>query len=205
MTALDETWRVPATAWAAVLERYTSYLQIKTWRAKAFRSDGSETVSCITAGAAARLQKRLCDKVEPLLDGHLLSRQAYPLVATDIDALLVAASHPDRRFDRCPKWLWHVWRALVFNRDAYTCQYCLRTAWDAYADLGRTLRFELDHRMAKARLARRDDFDPTNILVACRSCNVVKGQMDVDRFLLELRSLAEAVVRNGGSAPKEAV
>lgn len=57
-----------------------------------------------------------------------------------------------------------------------------------------TLRFELDHAEAKSRLGdRRDDFDMGNIVVACRSCNVMKGQMEPAAFMRELRSLAAAV------------
>ena len=85
----------------------------------------------------------------------------------------------------------------MLNRDGYTCVYCRRTAWDVYRELGATLRFELDHRTAKSRLGNaRDDFVPKNVVTACRSCNVIKGQMTPDHFRRELQSLASAVREN---------
>jgi hypothetical protein len=69
-----------------------------------------------------------------------------------------------------------------------------------YAEQGRTLCFELDHREAKARLDCRDDFDVLNIVTACRSCNVLKGQMDVERFRAEVQSLAKAIIGQSGSS-----
>src|SRR5439155_758778 len=85
--------------------------------------------------------------------------------------------------------------AILLNCDRYTCAYCSRSAWHAHEELGATLRFELDHRRAKSRLHRRDDFDLRNMRTACRSCNVIKGQMEASRFLRELRSLARAALR----------
>jgi hypothetical protein len=75
-------------------------------------------------------------------------------------------------------------------------RYCGRSAWQVHRELGATLRFELDHRKAKSILGKnRNDFDWRNIVVACRSCNVVKGQMKRAQFQKELRSLSAAVVR----------
>src|SRR6266704_2331618 len=48
-------------------------------------------------------------------------------------------------------------------------------------------------RRVKARLGSScDDFDIANIRLACRSCNVVKGQMTRQQFFKEARSLASA-------------
>ena len=53
------------------------------------------------------------------------------------------------------------------------------------------MRFELDHRTARSRIANCDDFDMPNIIAACRSCNIIKGQMEMKHFLSELRSLGK--------------
>jgi 5-methylcytosine-specific restriction endonuclease McrA len=96
--------------------------------------------------------------------------------------------------------MWHLWRAVIFNRDGYTCRYCGRSTWDIEAAQGRGLRFELDHSTPRAGLGEDcDDFDEGNIVTACRSCNVLKGQMDITHFEVEVRSLAEAVVRKYSS------
>ena len=86
----------------------------------------------------------------------------------------------------------HLRRVVVLNRDAYSCRYCSRSAWEVFEESGHTLRFHLDHRTAKAGTIDCDDFDLDDIVTACRSCNIVKGQMDEGRFIVELRSLARA-------------
>jgi 5-methylcytosine-specific restriction endonuclease McrA len=57
-----------------------------------------------------------------------------------------------------------------------------------------TIRFALDHLSPKARQPVRDDFDLKNIVLACRSCNEVKGTMEIERFHQELASLGRALV-----------
>jgi len=114
--------------------------------------------------------------------------------AADIRQVAKHIGYTGRRFDRGPKLLWHLWRAVIFNRDGYTCSYCSRSTWEVEAEQGRGLRFELDHIAPRARLGDEcDDFDAGSITTACRSCNVLKGQMDITRFETELRSLANAV------------
>lgn len=130
-----------------------------------------------------------------LVEKEVLSDTAHPIDQTRIDRMLRAFGHDGRRIDRCPRWLWHLWRAIVLNRDGYTCRYCGRTAWEVYAEQRRTLRFELDHSRAKSRLKMRDDFEIGNIVAACRSCNVMKGQMEESAFLAELESLAKSVAQ----------
>jgi 5-methylcytosine-specific restriction endonuclease McrA len=76
--------------------------------------------------------------------------------------------------------------------------YCGRTAWGVYSEKAgaeppRTLRFEIDHRTPRRKMAGVDDSN--NLVVACRSCNTIKGEMTEERFLAELRSLAAAADR----------
>lgn len=188
-------WNHPATTWDEVIGRYTSYLQVRRWRGKAVKADGTEASDCLSPAQGARLVATLLGIVQPLVQTGLLSAVVSP---ADIRAILVQSEYSGRRFDKCPKRFWHLWRALIFNRDRYTCQYCLRSTWEVSEKQGRGLRFELDHRTARGRLSDCDDFDPDNIVTACRSCNVLKGQMDTVRFEVELESLACAVVRNRG-------
>jgi len=103
------------------------------------------------------------------------------------------------RSERCPSKLQaHFQRAFLLDATCYTCPYCRRTAWGVYAeDCGseprRTLRFEVDHRITRRRLKDPDQFDPKNLVAACRSCNVIKAEMPEGRFLFELASLSRAV------------
>ena len=159
--------------------------------------DGSDARDCITSKQAARLEASLLSIVAPLVDSGVVART---VAASDIRNIATRLNHSGRRFDKCPKRLWHLWRAVIFNRDGYTCKYCGRSTWDLEAAQGRGLRFELDHSTARARLGEGcDDFDEENIVTACRSCNVLKGQMDSTRFEVELRSLAQAVNRKYSS------
>jgi 5-methylcytosine-specific restriction endonuclease McrA len=138
------------------------------------------------------------DDKDPLVALGRLPKHGYPVQQTTLDVLANAArlrqdaGHP-------PVWLWHLRRALLPNRDGYTCQYCGRNAWDALFELGRTLRFEVDHKIAASRLADRYAFDVANMVMACRSCKVIKSQMELQPFYSELRSLARAIVRRNES------
>jgi len=157
--------------------------------------DGSEARECITIKQTTRLEASLLAAVVPLIDSGALVRTVS---APDIRHIAARLNYSGRRFDQCPRCLWHLWRAVIFNRDGYACRYCGRSTWEVEATQGRGLRFELDHSTARARLGEGedcDDFDEGNIVTACRSCNVLKGQMDNARFEVELRSLSQALSR----------
>lgn len=187
----NRDWGEPAMTWPELIKRYVGYLATPRWRGKALMRDGSDAKECISRKQAARLEASLLAVVVPLIDSGVLART---VAVPEIRKIASRLNYSGRRFDQCPKRLWHLWRAMIFNRDGYTCRYCGRSTWDIEAAQGRGLRFELDHCTARARLGEDgDDFDEGNIVTACRSCNVLKGQMDNIRFEVELRSLAEAV------------
>ncbi len=189
----NRNWRQPATTWQGVIQRYAAYLETPRWRGKALNADGSDAAERYSPKQSARVQAGLLGTVEPLIASDVLSSTVK---ATDIRLVAAHIGYSGRRFNDCPKRLWHLWRAIIFNRDCYTCRYCGRSTWDVEAEQGRGLRFELDHAKPRAKLGEDcDDFDARNIVTACRSCNVIKGQMDATRFKRELRSLARAVIR----------
>ena len=193
----NPSWRHPGTSWETVLERYLHFRRVKAWRGRTHNSEGKATRNRWTSAEVKTLRRTLFRKVKYLVGREILPEVAYPIAQSTINALLDDIGRGHRLFDKSPTWLQHLWRALIFNRDCYTCAYCGRTAWGAHRELGATLRFELDHRRAKAKLGSlRDDFDIRNIVTACRSCNVLKGQMDVSQFQKELSSLLSAVVKN---------
>jgi hypothetical protein len=191
----DPAWKVPANTWAEVIGRYTHHRQVKTWRGRTHAADGQELPDHLEPTAAARLGKKLLTEIERRVRQGELPRQPNATGIDLFDALLKAEGYDGLAALKCPEWIGHIRKAVVWNRDGYTCRYCRRTAWSVYAESGRTLRFELDHSTARSRLIDCNDFDLANIVTACRSCNLIKGQMELQPFLAELRSLAQAVIR----------
>jgi 5-methylcytosine-specific restriction endonuclease McrA len=186
------SWFEPATEWAEIVSRYVHFRRVKAQRGRTHRADGSLNPNRLSAAEGRRLRRLLLEHVDQLIIEGGLPRTSEGLRQRSIDLLVKRAGCARDGSKRPPKWLDHLWRAILLNRDRYTCRYCGRTAWDAHEQLGATLRFELDHRRAKSRLNIRDDFDLRNILIACRSCNVIKGQMNRSQFVKELRSLGTA-------------
>lgn len=195
----DPQWRVPTKVWDDVIKRYVHFRRVKGWRGRSQGEDGHVQWNRVPSKRALRLRRALLAKVTPLVESGRLPKSAYSLRQDVVKKLLGCFRCLTRDFDRAPSIVKHLWRALVLNHWGYTCRYCGRTAWDTHMELGAAIRFELDHRRAKARLGdRRDDFSTANVGLACRSCNVIKGQMTRYQFLKELRSLARAVTSRGG-------
>lgn len=191
----DPLWADPAREWTEVIARYTTFLQVESWRGRTHTPDGKEIRNKVDADEAQKRAERLKSRLRELEANRALPPLDSPFSQSAVDRMLsgVLPKQIDRRFDQSPGWLQDLWRAIVLNKHGYTCYYCHRTAWGVYEELSATLRIELDHKIAKSRLDERDDFDVENIVAACRSCNEVKGQMTVAHFLRELKSLARAV------------
>jgi hypothetical protein len=192
----DSKWANPAKSWDDLIERYTAFLQVPAWRGRTHKTDGTQVQNCLRPEQAERLRKRLAQKIDLLSAHSTTSLLPYLLLQSTVEAFVAMASLADRSFGKCPRWLWHLLRALILNRDGYRCHYCGRNAWEAMRELSATLRFELDHKKAKSRLGVRDELDVSNIVTACRCCNVIKGQTEEGRFLTEVDSLARAVLKN---------
>jgi len=187
------TWAVPAPSWADALDRYTKFLQVPSWRASVRRT-GQEM------GLSPTDAKRLRDQMLAALGRVLGDRfQTTKPSSGHLVELWARRARSIPRSERCPSRLQvHFQRAFLLNAGGYTCAYCGRTAWGVYeekchGELPRTLRFEVDHRTTRGRLEDPSRFDPKNLVAACRSCNVVKGEMSPKRFLAELESLGNAV------------
>ena len=188
----DPAWAIPAKTWDELVERYVRFRRVKAWRGRTHAADGTLNPNRLSAAEGRRVRQRLLDKIGALRNDGILPASPDRLKTKTVQRLISRfAAH--REFPKARLWLQDLWRAVLLNRYSYTCCFCRRTAWGTHRELGATLRFELDHRFARARLRRRDDFDLRSICVACRSCNVVKGQMEVGRFVRERRSIAQAV------------
>ena len=189
-------WQVPAATWPEIISRYVAFVQVPTWRATV-KSDGSEKTGCISAEDATKIGEQMSRMVERLFSGH---RRHSPS-KRDLARIAKRQGRHISRNRRCSRKLaFHLQRALLLNAAGYTCFYCCRTAWGVYVEAAegeprRTLRFEIDHRTTRRRLPDPRAFDPDNLVVACRSCNTIKGEMQESRFRRELQSLASAVCR----------
>lgn len=198
--APDAAWREPVTTWVEILDRYATFLQVRTWRASVKR-DGGERAPRLSPSEAGSLRNAMLNTLERGARGK--SRAKAKL--KDLDDLRRRLGRHIPRSERCPSKLQvHFQRAFLLNASGYTCSYCHRTAWGVYAeDCGeeprRTLRFEVDHRMTRRSLTDPKDFDARNLVAACRSCNVVKAEMPERRFLFELGSLSRAVKTHGSA------
>ena len=173
--------------WGRVIRRYTTHLGQPCWRGRTVVERGAPAPGRASDASVRRVKGALEELVTKLPGNRTPAR------VSAIQVVLQRAGHDGRRFDKCPKAIWHLWRALVFDRDNYTCRYCGRDSEQLLETEGRVLRLELDHVSPRAASSECDDFDALNIATACRSCNVMKGQMDERLFRLELDSLARSV------------
>ena len=198
--SLGPAWQDPASTWFETIERYMTFIQIPGWRARAPHQDGREPKACSTPSEASRLR----DEMLRVVQTHAVRRAKEPAeccaTREDLRDLLAYVGRHITRDERCSREVHrHLQRAFLLNEQGYACVYCGRTAWGTFAeDTGResrrTLRFEVDHKTTRRRLPDRDLFDPQNLVIACRSCNTIKAELTPERFEIELRSLARAVV-----------
>ena len=193
----NRTWARPATTWAEIIDRFLTYRRIPTWRFQAWTSERMPTPDHISEQEAVALRSRWLGIIGPLVAGNRVTPSPVGFEEAAIRDLVEFKRTAPRRRD-CPSDVIDgLWRALLLNRDAYTCCYCTRTAWGVLSESGgqRTLRFQIDHKVPRVLADSADDFDAANMVIACLSCNSIKGQMDIARFSQELESLAVAVVQ----------
>jgi 5-methylcytosine-specific restriction endonuclease McrA len=196
----SSAWKVPASSWGGAIDRYVTFLQVPTWRASVKR-DGTDRTRCLSAEQADSLGRKMRDTLRALRGAGAIDSAPS---RRDLGHFWENQGRQIARAKRCPSALQvHFQRALLLNAGGYTCFYCGRTAWGVYAEESgqtdpRTLRFEVDHHITRRRLSDPKQFDPENLVVACRSCNVVKAEMSEDVFRRELNSLATAVLRAAG-------
>jgi hypothetical protein len=113
----DPDWSKPADSWETLIERYTNHIQMKAWRGRTLKADGTGTKDCVQPETATRLRMQLAIFIAPLVEAGRLPVVGHPIDQTTIDAVLDGARHTTRRVDKCPRWIWHLWRAMIFNRD----------------------------------------------------------------------------------------
>lgn len=192
-------WGRPARNWLDVVERYITYVQVPAWRVNAFTKTGTDTRPCMPAGEAEVLRGRMLQVVGAIARRSSTSVGECVASAEHLVELLQFQGRHVVKGDRCPKdVLDRLQRAFLLNAAGYTCTYCGRTAWGVWGEKSgteppRTLRFEIDHRTPRRKIA--SGSHANNLVVACRSCNTIKGEMTEERFFAELQSLTAAVHR----------
>ena len=192
-------WACPASSWLEIVERYVIYVQVPAWRVNAFTKKGADTKPCLPAAEAEVLRGRMLRVVEGIARRSTASLAECAASADNLTELFRYQGRNVAKADRCPKdILDRLQRAFLLNASGYTCTYCGRTAWGVWGETAgaeppRTLRFEMDHRTPRRKMA--TPSHANNLVVACRSCNTLKGEMTEERFLAELQSLTMAVHR----------
>lgn len=88
------------------------------------------------------------------------------------------------------------WRAVIFNRDNYTCWYCHRSVASVWreSEHQRTISLTCDHCRPKANGG--EDYSFANTRTACWSCNGIKSTPPEEVLPRELESLARAVLQS---------
>jgi len=156
--APDRAWSVPASSWVEIIARYTTLLQVRTWRATV----RGEEHPCLSAREANVLRASMLVAFDRVAAGR--SKKTRPS-SQDLEELWSRRGTSTPRSERCPSRLQvHFQRAFLLDISGYKCAYCHRTAWDVFeersvGELPRTLRFEVDHHRARARLVDRGHFD----------------------------------------------
>jgi len=87
-----------------------------------------------------------------------------------------------------------LWRAIIYDRDNYTCYFCHRSGEEGVTirKLGRlALRLQLDH--INPRCQGGPDYSLSNIRTTCRLCNQGRFRLSEEHFRAELLSLANSV------------
>ncbi len=169
--------------WDTVLARYREFIG----------------APCVVRGelrdAGAVNADGVVERIEAFMARHRFLRDYGPTaIAGDYHERLVAAGCKWPPKPDTPAWHWR--RATLLANFDYMCRYCGRPAMPT-GSRTHALRMEVEHIHPKSK-ASPETVDPErweNLTVACRSCNVVKGQADLNVFVTELVELAEAVAR----------
>ncbi|MFH1480312.1 MAG: HNH endonuclease signature motif containing protein [Pseudomonadota bacterium] len=172
--------------WKAIIEEYFRFQQMKSWV--------NNIEKALKSVAAEKEKAKLIQAIEAMIERQSLPKRPEMIDQDWIDTLIRKENKDRRNFDKSSKTIKSIWRALIYYRDKYTCEYCERDIDQVLNEIGVTLRLQLDHRNPKSISVQREDFDLTNIATSCKSCNTIKGKLDREKFVRELNSLAKAVM-----------
>jgi len=143
---------------------------------------------------AAIVGNRVRSQLREAQDKNLVPPTPSDLKQRHVSAMLMSLKSAGR--GPAHRALWNgLWRAIILERDNYTCYFCRRSGEEGVTipGFGRlALRLQLDH--IKPRAHGGQDYRLSNVRTACRICNQGRDRLSEAHFRAELLSLAKSVV-----------
>jgi hypothetical protein len=123
----------------------------------------------------------------------LLPRAPHQLTQKHVAQMLKSMTTVGRGPSHNAMWK-GLWRAIIHDRDNYTCFFCYRSGEDGVEIPGAgrlALRLQLDHIIPRSLGG--ENFELVNIRTTCRLCNHGRFKLSEEHFRAELLSLAKSV------------
>jgi hypothetical protein len=178
--------RPSAKSWEDLVDRFNKFASMPC-----LKGAGPDT----TMTKAPVVRRKVQAQLEEAKEKALLPRRPHQLRQRQVDRLVKSMKSAGRGPSH--KALWNgLWRAIIFDRDNYTCYFCHRSGEEGitvqkFGSLA--LRLQLDHIKPKSHGGH--DFKLSNIRTTCRLCNHGRFRLSEEHFRAELLSLAQSVCR----------
>jgi hypothetical protein len=173
-----------AESWDALIERFDKFVSMPC-----LLGSGPDT----NRRVAVLLRGIVRDQLDEAISKALLPQRPHQFAQRHVSPMLKSMKTAGRGPSHRPLWN-GLWRAIIFDRDNYTCYFCYRSGEDGITirKFGRlALRLQLDH--INCRSHGGPDYRLSNIRTACRLCNQGRFRLSEEHFRAELLSLAKSV------------